>query len=406
MKNVLQDSLLSKRASLLPIKRIIFFGSFGPPALTIARSCRSMGISVYLLAPSDARRHGWFQRSCFSSFRTLDFSAIGTSDGIDAVLAYASEVGADAVTTLSDNHCLWLARSADRFKGICKLMLPSAHCLESVESKLHQIAAARDAGLSVLPTYIIRGAGDAANIESGHYPICLRPSTGNSVEPAFKVRVIQSPKELADFIGGIKTFGDGIVAQPFLQLPNAVLHCTSSEDGELLNFKAFLVDRKFEGLAMRIRPMSVPEGLIGKVAVLSKSLRLSGPYHFDFLYSPVTGEWKYLEVNVRFGGTTEKVIWFGVDEPANCLLAYGLTGQRPPRKFSTKRFAVVNKQAVLRHLLVMTKRGPEPWDYPLESRFASAMHSLGDLLFAKDSINDFRDIKGVIASRLYSIVRG
>jgi hypothetical protein len=210
---------------------------------------------------------------------------------------------------------------------------------------------------------------------------------------------------LADFIGGIRAFGDGIIAQPFLSLPNAILHCTSNEDGELLNYKGFLVDRKFEGLTLRIRPMPVPEDIISKIAIFSRYFQLSGPYHFEFLYSPVTGEWKYLEVNVRFGGTTEKVIWFGVNEPANCLLAYGLAGPRPPRKFSTRSFAVVNKQAVLRHLLTMIKRGPELWDFPRESRFAAAMHSFGDLLFAKDAINDYRDIKGVIASRLYSLTR-
>jgi hypothetical protein len=329
---------------------------------------------------------------------------IGTSEGIDAVLSYVAEVDADAIATLSETHCLWLAGNADRFRGTCKLMLPSLGCLEAVESKLRQIEVARELGFDVLPTYVIRALDDVRHIVSDHYPLCLRPSMERTVEPEFKVRIVRSSNEMADFIGGIRAFGDGIVAQPFLSLPNALLHCTSGEDGELLNLKGFLVDRKFEAFSLRIRPMQVPEDLIEKVAAFSRFFKFSGPYHFDFLYSPETGEWHYLEVNVRFGGTTDKVKWLGVDEPANCLMAYGLAGLRTPPKYSTKRFAVVNKLTILKHLLVTARRGSELLDFPRESRLASAVHSLGDLFLAKDSISDFRDIRGTIASRLFSAI--
>jgi hypothetical protein len=392
-----RNALTAEREPSRMVKSIVFLGSFGPPSLTVAQSCRAMGISVYLLAPSKGRKQSWLQRSCFSGFRRLDSAAIGTPQGLDAVLAYVSEMGADALTTQSDNHCLWLARNAERFKGVCKLMVPSLHCLESVESKLRQIEAARDAGFSVLPTYVIRGLDDVAKIGSDQYPICLRPVVGDSVTPDFKVRVARSTKELASIVGGISAFGGGIVAQPFLLLPNAILHCTSGEDGELLNCKAFFVDRKFEGVTLRIRPMPVPDGMIGKVAAFSRHFRLSGPYHFEFLYSPGTGEWHYLEVNVRFGGTTKKVTWFGVDEPANCLCAYGLTGPRPPRKYTTMRSAVVSKRGVLKHLLTMLRRGPELWDFPRKPRLAEAALSIGDLLLAKDSVIDWRDLRGSVA---------
>jgi hypothetical protein len=356
-----------------------------------------MGISTYLLTPSSEKTPTALQQACFSGFRTIDSNLIGNASGIEAVLAYVTEVGAEALTTLSHKYRLWFAENADRFQGICKLMVPSTRCLEVAESKKTQIQLARDAGFNTLPTYFIRAASDIADIDSGDYPLCLRPTTLEAATPAFKARMVQNPQALTEFVSEMLISGDGLIAQPFRALPNAVLHCTSNENGDLLNSKAFLVDRKFEGLSLRIRPMPLPQDMVSKVAAFSRAMGASGPYHFDFLYSSVTGDWYYLEVNVRFGGTTDKVIWFGVDEAANCFLAYGLDVPHPPRNFSTRRKAVVNKRAILKHIVTMLRHRPDPLDYPVESRFRAAVRSLGDLFLAKDSVIDFRDIKGTIA---------
>ena len=364
-----------------------------------------MGISTFLLTPDSEKKPSALQQACFSGFRTMDANATGTAAGIEAVLAYVTEVGADALTTLSHTHRLWFATNADRFRGICKLMIPSVRCLELAESKTTQIQLAREAGFNTLPTYVIREANDIIDIDSRHYPLCLRPAIPEAAIPAFKARVVQTPQELTEFVSETQISQDGLLAQPFRVLPNVVLHCTSDENGELLNSRAFLVDRKFEGLSLRMYPMPLPQDMVSKVAAFSKALGASGPYHFDFLHSPETGEWYYLEVNVRFGGTTDKVIWFGVNEAENCLLAYGLTAPHSPRNFSTRRKTVVNKRAILKHILTMMRRTPDPLDYPVESRSKAAIRSVGDLFFAKDSIADFRDIKGTIAFYLQGLLR-
>lgn len=387
------------------INKAAFLGNFGPPAITFARSCRAMGVLPYLIASPSGKRTSPLQISCFSGFHALSQSGFGTSRGIEELLKFVSESGVEALTSLSDDHCLWLARNADRIAASCKLMLPSLKCLELVESKLRQIEVANQVGLRVLPTVLLRSLEDVNRVHSGEFPVCLRPSVGNSVSPSFKVLVVTSQSELRSFLSGIKEFGEGIVAQPFRRLPNALIHCTSNERGDLLNCKGFLVDRKFEGLALRIRPLIVPEQLVSRIAAFSKALRLSGSYHYDFLTSPSSGEWFFLEVNARFGGTTEKVVWFGVDEPANCLAAYGLGTPRPPRLYRSRNGPVVNKRATIKHIVTLIRHRPDPADYPSTSRLHGMAASIGDLFLAKDSIADMRDIRGTVAFHLAGALR-
>jgi len=380
-------------------RRVVFLGVFGPPSLTFARSCHARGIAVYLLIPGAVGDAPGIQSSCFAGVEVLDSETVGEPRGIEAILAYLRRVGAEALATIADTNCLWLARNQVKFEGVCKLLVPPIECLDLIDSKMRQIALAQEAGFRVLPTRLIRGASDVASIEPEHYPVCLRPAARNAVEPPFKVAKANSAEDLLHYIRDAWNLRDALIAQPFRVLPNLIVHCSSREGGELIYAQAFLADRKFEGLALRIRAMPLPDGLADPIRKFSRSAGLSGAYHFDFLYAPQSKEAYFLEVNARFGGTTDKVFWLGVDEPADCLVAYGLQPSQPRRRFHTRR-AVVNKRATLKHLLTMIHRGPEPWDFPQESRITGALHSLADLLWAKDSIWDYRDLKGSLAFHL------
>lgn len=386
------------------VNRIVFFGTFGPPSLTFARSCSRAGISVYLLSVGGSGA-GSVPSRCFAGVRSLDRNLAGKTEGIEAILRYASEVRADALATISEAHSLWLARNRAHFENVCTLMAPAAECLERLASKSQQIRLAQEAGLTTLPTYFLRQASEARAIASGHYPVCLRPSSPDCVDPAFKVLTMATAGDLERYLGSLSSLRGALVAQPLRVLPNMVVHCTSGADGGLLRASAFLVDRKFEGLALRIRGMPTPEGLGERISRFSRMAGLEGPYHFDFLYSAQERQCYFLEVNARFGGTTDKVRWLGVDEPAECLEAYGL---RPPDGFrsSQRRFtAVVNKRATLKHLLTSLRRGQDPTDYPQESRIRGALHSVGDMFLAKDSIWDWRDLRGTLAFHLQGVTR-
>ena len=387
-----------------PVRRVVFFGSFGPPSLTFARSCHATGIAVYLLTPGQPDNPAKVQSSCLAGAAMMGGEMVGKPRGIEAILDYARSVGAEALAAISDAHCLWLAKNRAAFDGVCRLLLPSAECLERMASKTDQIALAKSVGLEVLPTWVIRSASDVAAIHPGDYPVCLRPAIPGAVEPSFKVLMAGSADELLRYIRQVWTLHDAVIAQPIRVLPNLIIHACSREGGDLLSAAAFLVDRKFEGLALRVRPMTMPAGLAEKIARFSREAKLSGVYHFDFLYIPQTSEAFYLEVNVRFGGTTDKVFRLGIDEPADCLRAYGLAGPNPVHRHITSR-PVVNKRATLKHFLTTLRRGQEPWDYPPESRLSGAIHSVTDLLLARDSITDFADLKGTLAFHLQGLIQ-
>jgi hypothetical protein len=384
----------------MKVERIVFFGTFGPPSLTLARRCHAMGVSVYLLTPGPAGSAATAPSPPFAGAAILDERKTGTPDGIEQVLEYVRQVRAQALATLAEFHCLWLARNSTSFAGFCKLLLPPVDSLELLASKARQIELAREAGFTVLPTYLIRTKADASEITPDTFPLCLRPASPDSVKPPFKVQLARSSEELLQRLDHLAISRDGLLAQPFRVLPNMVVHGASREGGALMHAAAFLADRKFEGLALRIQPMAMPRDLVDSVRTFSRLAKLSGPYHFDFLHSEATGESYYLEVNARFGGTTDKVLWLGVDEGADIFEAYRLQPPRRPRHLRSARGAVANKRATVKHLLTMLRRAPEPWDYPQESRLRAVLHSLSDLLLAKDSIIDWRDLRGTLAFHL------
>jgi hypothetical protein len=359
-----------------------------------------MGVGVYLLAID--RSEVKAPSTCFAGIEHFTESLLGEPDGIEAIARYCEQVRATALVALAESHCLWLARNKGRFDGICKLLIPDLSCLERLASKIYQVSLAREAGFTVLPTHVIRNVEDLTAIQQ--FPVCLRPATPNASNPPFKVLMARSPEELRGIVQKLRISGDGLLAQPFRVLPNMVVHCSSREGGELMSATAFLADRKFEGLALRVRPMPLPDRLGECIRRFSSKAGLCGPYHFDFLYCAERDEAYYLEVNTRFGGTTDKVIWLGVNEPANCLAAYGLTPPRGPRSFTTGSTAVVNKRATLKHLFTMLRQEPAPWDYPQESRVKAAIRSAGDFLLAKDSIFDRKDLEGTLAFHLQGLV--
>jgi len=385
------------------VHRVAMFAPFGPPALTVARSWHSMGLQVYLLSP-ESPDGCWAASSSIAGTYTIEPRLIGTEEGIDFILSSIRRAGVEALGAISDSHCLWLARNRSRFGDICRLLLPPAHVLESILPKKNQLDYARLSGFQVLPTYFLRQAGDSDAVKPEHFPLCLRPSDPRNVSPVFKVKVIESGEQWRLLLKELKLTSGEIIAQPFREGPNIVLHAVRSEQGALLSVKGFLADKKFEGVTLRIREFSVPAKLLQAVERFSAASGLTGPFHFELLLDVKNGDAWFLEVNVRFGGTTDKVRLLGFDEAADCLAAYGLKGPRPPRPCRARQKAVVNKRAVLKQMLAALHRKPDPWDYPRRSRLITMIDACRDLLLARDSVFDWQDLKGSMAFHLQGLV--
>src|SRR5205823_1167962 len=151
------------------------------------------------------------------------------------------------------------------------------------------------------------------------YPLALRPDVPFDNAPDFKVRLARSPAELRDFLAGLPPHEHAVVAQPFLPWPNLLVHGARAETGELLALRAYLVYRKFEGLALSLRGVETPPHVAACCRDFADAAGLVGCFHFDLLYCPADGRTYYLEVNARLGGTTDKVARLGYDEAALTL---------------------------------------------------------------------------------------
>jgi len=325
--------------------------------------------------------------------RHLDTELLYRPEGISAIRDYVAQVKAEALIALSEKHILWLSRERMAFDGLAKVLLPPYETLDRLRSKLTQATLARQVGLDVLPTHVLRVPEDAAQVPIEHFPLCLRPTGDDAVEPMFKVEVINSPQELQSRLAACRIV-DSILGQPFRSLPTLVVHGISSEDGEPLHLAAFLADRKFEGVALRLRKTELPLKIGQRLREFGRLVGLTGAYHYDLLYDLAGAQYYFLEVNPRLGGTTDKVIWLDYDEPALCLESYVYKTGPPHRRFHIARSHVVSKRALLKHMVCALRGGLQDIDYPPVGRWRHVLDSAVDLLLARDSVFDFQDLVG------------
>jgi len=112
------------------------------------------------------------------------------------------------------------------------------------------------------------------------------------------------------------------------------------------------------------------------------------------LLSPLEDRAYYLEIDTRFGGTTDKVTRLGFDEPGLSLAAFGLPMQTGTSFAAPRGRTAVNKLKVLHHIVWALQGKLSELDYPAVSRVGHVGRSLLDLLAAEDSIFDCRDLRG------------
>jgi carbamoylphosphate synthase large subunit len=155
--------------------------------------------------------------------------------------------------------------------------------------------------------------------------------------------------------------------------------------------QAFLVERKFEGVTLTIRPTNLDRNLCEKCIAFTDEFGLTGSYHFEFLFDPGTRDTYFLEVNSRLGGTTAKAYACGYDEPLFALQAYGVRCNNQTQLTYT---TVSSKQALLKYMYYTLMNRLTLLDYPLESKLARMMRALWGLFVYRDDVFNVRDIPG------------
>lgn len=372
---------------------VLLIGSWGPPYLTFARSLHRRRIGVYLLEAGEMQRDPQKYSSALLGSDSIEPGLIGTPEGVDAIVRYARRIRASALTALNDHELVWLGEQRGAFEPWCRVLVPPPETLAPLLSKCRQLDLARSSGLDALPTYLLTHVEDTDLIPESAYPLALRPDREEDVKPGFKVRLGRSPADLRAVMRGCHVVRSPIIAQPFQCLPNLVVHAVRSENGDIISTRCYVAPRKFEGLTLSIEPCPFPAGLERRCGDFASRAGITGCYHFDFLFSPTENRAYFLEVNIRMGGTTDKVMQTGFDEPALMLQAYGVISTQPSDPDS-RYGRVVNKRTLLKHIVWAAKGKLTDFDYPNVSRARHVAYSLRDLLLAKDSVFDWQDLRG------------
>ena len=373
------------------ISTIALFGQFGPPILTAARSFRDAGIEVVVLGIGVGEPSPWSNAVSRAALMRPD--EVGTPAGILVISDFIQETNAQALLPLWEPHMLWLADNRDLLPEGCKLLMSSKETLQAIRSKHDQLPIARRSGFSTLPTWELFQKSDVCRIDPAAYPVCVRPSRQQEVEPQFKVEVLHSPSKLKAFLEG-SVWGPGpLLVQPFLPLPTVVVHGIRSESGELLVLESFVAAMRFEAISLELRPLPMDGRLAECCRNFANEVGITGPFHFDLLYAEETSTFHYLEINPRLGGTTDKVFKLGLDEPLWALSAYGFVVQTHQYRAQRGR-SVINRRAMLKHIFWIVRGRLSPLDYPIAGPFRHLLLSLLRLLWAKDSVASVRDLRG------------
>ena len=379
--------------------RPVIIGSFGPPTLACIRSWGKQGYPVGMICiRSESEVHP--SSKYLTDSTTLSSKLLNTDKGIETISQFLKKFRATGIICISESMACWLNDNRRELPEKVAVWLPPNDIIKDLLSKEKQVEIARKVGFNILPTYLIKNLQSFNSITRKHFPLCLRPDNPGGIKPSFKVHLIYSSAELKRFIQSFDKINQPLIAQPFMNLPNLVVHGARTVSGSNIGLQAFLVERKFEGVTLTIHAFDLKKELHDKCIAFTNEFKLTGSYHFEFLIDKITGSTYFLEVNNRLGGTTAKVFACGYDEPLLALEAYEVIKNTQNH---LKNFTVSSKQALLKYLFYVIKDKLTPLDYPCESKCLRIAKTIYGLLRYKDDVFSLCDLKGSLALYLTNI---
>ena len=376
---------------------IAIVGRFSPPILACIRSWGRKGHRVGFVNFADEGELKPRSRYLASQV-TLALGLLHHDEGIEKIAHFLKMSNADILSCIDDKVACWMYDNRAAFGETVRLAIPPTAVIQRALSKTRQNKVARNVGLNVLPEYHIHAENKRSiTIPENHFPLCLRPSVPAHCLPSFKARVIKTPDALSRFLQSMQIKPEGIlIAQPFKQLPNLVVHGIRTTAGYVKRLFGFMVERKFEGVTLTLRPVvDLDADLMDKCAQFVSELDLVGHFHFEFLFDPQSGDAFFLEINHRFGGTTAKVLACGYDEPQYALEAYGFARESGSARIRQR--TISNKQALLKYMGKALAGRLTHLDYPVETKGAQLKAAMDGFMTFGDEVMARDDLIGTVS---------
>ena len=381
--------------------RPVIVGGFGPPTLACVRSWGIQGLPVGMVWIGSKKEPRPSSKYLTESI-TIPAEKLYTPDGIEIIKEFLIRFRATGITCVAESVACWLNDHRQMFPDEVATWLPTNESIKDLISKQKQIEIARKVHFNILPTYLIdKNSETSDHIPKNHFPLCLRPDDPATVTPVFKAHLVHSQEELIKYVKSMQKIDGPIVAQPFMRLPNLVVHGARTVNGDSIGLQGFLVGRKFEGVTLTIRPINVERDFLDKCGQFTDYFNVTGNYHFEFLVDKKNGSVYFLELNNRLGGTTAKVLACGYDEPLLSLQAYGAVPIFHQPSTVVHRpltnVTVSSKQALLKYFYYTIRGRLTPLDYPWEPKPIRILKTIYGFLRYRDDVFMFRDLRGSLA---------
>lgn len=241
------------------------------------------------------------------------------------------------------------------------------------EDKQLQNQLAEKHNLAVLPSwYLPPGTTVPAEIT---YPVVIRPTSELS-QANFKVEVVDSSAQLRQFSDRYP-----VVAQPLLAGKKLLVHCARNPTQTVIS--VYEVTASFQGLtlALKIVPHP-PASIITACTAMLNDLNYVGVCHFDLIGDDTV--WYFLDLNLRLGGTTNKVRFLNNREGTQLLKTFFNQPLTTPPLDSTTE--ITNKIEVVKALYAVLTDKWTRIDYPAKRKMPLIGFLFKKIFLAKDEI--------------------
>src|SRR4051794_39252847 len=369
--------------------RPAIIGPLGPAQLACLRSWKRLGLSPIFVQIQEAGRvvRSALDLAAYTSFTRAE---LATQAGADRLSAFLEKERAGGITCLSDAMAIWLNGLRPLMPAGTEVWLPDTRVIQFLDAKSAQAELAKEVGFSTLPTYFIDRAGGNLPPDVS-FPLVAPPDGAAAVTPSFKAEFIRNRRDLDEFLGHLERISRPIVLQPFISGPNLVIHGFRGKDARSVGHIGFEVERKFEGVALTIRPCSLDRKLQRCVEAFCDRIDIVGCYHFDLVVDERSRQPYFLEMNGRLGGTTAKAFASGYDEPASLLVAHGLLDRKLLDR-PLSRVNCANKMSLAKYLISLAAGRTTPLDYPVTARWKNMVGVASGMIFWHDEVFTVRDI--------------
>ena len=306
-----------------PLRRVLV-ANRGEIALRIMRACRDEGLETVAVY-SDADRHAPFVRAADRAIRIGPAAPAESYLRIEALLAAASESGADAVHPGYG----FLSERAAFAQAVADAGLifigPPASAISAMGDKTSARRLMAAAGVPIVPgsTAAMRDPAEAARVATGiGYPVLVKAAAGGGGKG---MRVVHRAEELpaaltAAASEALKSFGDGSVyLEKYIERPRHVEIQILADHERTIHVgeRECSVQRRHQKLLEEAPSVAVNEALrekMGAAAIAAgAAVGYRGAGTCEFLLA-ASGEFYFLEMNTRIQvehPVTEQV--YGID---------------------------------------------------------------------------------------------